>query len=142
MRDTLYTNCLVQRALPVNTWTTGVATGDAIDTGVFANNFRTVLFVVICGVITNGTHAFTLQESDDAQSWTSVPSDQVQGSLPSVVAADDHRHAGLEFGLVPKKRYARVVLTSTSAASGGLIGCAAVLGEGSVSAPKRVGLAS
>lgn len=126
MRDTLYTKSLARAALPSASIATNTTTnGTTVDLGVFGNDFRTVLFVVHTATITDGSFAFSLEESDDATAWTAVPSDRVQGSLPTVVAVNDN--VVFTFGYIPAGgQYVRCVVVSTSVTSGGVMGAVAV----------------
>ena len=131
MRDTLYNKTLTRVALPAATRTANAAVnGTSVDLGVFGNDFRTVMFVVQTGTVTDGSWVFTLQESYDNSAWTAVPATRVQGSLPTVVAANDD--TVLEFGYVPSDRqYVRVVVTSTGSTTGAAIGAVALCSEAS-----------
>lgn len=140
MAWTAYTHLLSVRALPLTTINiNGVRSGSIIDTGVFGNDFRTVLFVVYTGAVTDGSHAVTAQESSDASSWTDIPAARIQGDLPTIVAADDFRQEGLDFGVIANARYLRLQVTSSAVSSGGTIGASAVLGEGSDGNAVRTG---
>lgn len=140
MRWTLYTHTLSVRALPITSiGINGVRYGSVIDTGTFANDFRTVLVIPYTGAITDGTHAFGVQESDDGLTWTTVADSQIQGGLPSIGSADDFRHTNLDFGVIPTKQYLRVSVTSTGVSSGGTIGATAVLAGASSSPAVRTG---
>lgn len=73
----------------------------------------------------------TLEEDDDDGSgsplgtWTSVPSDQILGALPSIAIADANKT--FRVGSIGKKRHQRLVLTETGTISGGVIGVTALL---------------
>lgn len=134
MRDTLYTKTLVRQALPSAALDADAAVnGTTVDLGIYGNDFRTVLFVVQTATVTDGTHVFTLEESANNSDWTAVPADRVQGSLPSVVAANDD--AVFQFGYIPAGvQYVRCVVTSASTTTGGVIGAVAIL-SGASSSP-------
>lgn len=139
MRWTLYSHTRSVRALPITAvGINGIRYGSVIDLGEFGNDFRNVLFVVASGAVTDGTHAFTVEESADGNSWTAVPAARIQGSLPSIVAADDFR-ADLDFGVIPDAQYLRLKVTSSGVTSGGTFGATAVLSEGAVAPPVRTG---
>jgi hypothetical protein len=126
----LATNVLVQNALASQTIQTGATNGAAVDTGVGGNNFRDVLFAIGSKTLTDGTYAFTVEESDASGSgYAAVDSARVLGALPSFAATDDDTWKS--FGVRPTKRYVRVVCTATGATSGGTLYGAAVLGSGS-----------
>lgn len=130
---TLYSNALPQKALASSTITTGTTKGATVDTNVFDNRFRDVLFVITAGALTDGTYAFTVQESDTTTDgdFANVASDRVLGSLPTLDSEGDS-DAVVSFGVRPTKRYVRVVCTAASATTGGVIVATAVLGAGSV----------
>lgn len=126
MRDTLYTKTLALTALPSSVLADDVATnGSTINLGVYGNDFRTALFVVQTGVVTDGTHAVTLEESVNGTDWTGVPADRVQGALPTVVAANDN--VLFQFGyIVANCQYVRCVVTSATTTIGAVIGAIAL----------------
>jgi hypothetical protein len=129
VRKTLYNNCLVKPALPSAARTNAVVNGTTVDVGVFANDFRTVMFIVSTATITDGSHAFTMQDSPDGTTWTAVPAAKRQGSLPTVVAADDDTL--FTFGyVVDTNQYVRLVVTTTGATTGGVFSAVAVMSEG------------
>lgn len=126
----LYTNALVQKALQSQTVTTSVVDGAAIDSAVFGNNFRDVLFAILSAAITDGSYAFTVEESDQSDSgFAAVDSTRVLGSLPTFAQTDDN--AVNSFGVRPTKRYVRLVCTPTGATTGGVLAALAILGAGS-----------
>lgn len=129
--QTLYSGALAQRALSYGVRNSNGATnGVAVDTGVYGNNARDVMFVVYTATITDGTHTVTLEECDTSGgSYTAVDSFRIQGSLPAIVAADDN--VVFSFGVRPTKRYVRIVVTDAGSTSGGAIGAVALLGNGS-----------
>lgn len=126
----LYSNALVQKALPSGTITTGATTGTAVDTGVFGNNFRDVLFAITSGTLTDGSYVFTVEESDASGSgYTAVDSSRILGSLPTYALTDDN--VLNSFGVRPTKRYVHLVCTASSATSGGVLVATAILAYGS-----------
>lgn len=133
---TLYSQALPVKALAIATVQTGTTNGLAIDTAVFNNNFRDVLFTVHSAALTDGSYAVTVEESDASGSgYAAVESWRVQGSLPTFALTDDN--VWNSFGVRPSKRYVRVVVTATGATTGGVIGATAVLGGGSLNPPAR-----
>lgn len=137
MRATLYPKTLALAALPSAALAADEAVnGTTIDLGVYGNDFRTVMFVVQTATVTDGTHAFTLEESVNGTDWTAVPASRVQGSLPTVVAANDD--VVFSFGYVPStQQYVRCVVTSADTTTGGVIGAVALCSEGSTSPVAR-----
>lgn len=136
MRNTLYTNTLVRQALTSAVRTNGTVNGTTVDLGVFGNDFRSVMFIVSTGTITDGTHAITMEDSPDGTNWTAVPAGRQQGSLPSAVAASDDTF--YQFGyIVGSNQYVRLVATTSGATSGGAFSAVAILSEGSSSPVAR-----
>lgn len=137
MRSSLYNRALTVAALPSAARTNAVVNGPTIDLGVFGNDFRGALFIVTSATITDGSHAITLQESADGSTgWTNVPASRRQGSLPTIVAANDD--ALFEFGYIAAtQQYVRLVATTTGATTGGVFSAVAVLSDGSNSPAAR-----
>lgn len=135
--QTLYSNNLARIALnPAVRTANAAVNGTSVDLGVFGNDFRTVLFLVQTGTITDGTHTVTLEVSADNSSWAAAPADRIQGSLPAIGASDDNTL--FQFGFQPaNEQYVRIVVTTAAATSGGLVGAVAVCGEGSVNPVAR-----
>jgi hypothetical protein len=128
---TLYNNVLVQKAIPLGTIQTGTTNGTAIDTAVFNNRFQDVLFAIESGTLTDGSYAFTVEESDSSGSgFAAVDSSRVLGSLPTFALTDDN--VLNSFGVRPSKRYVRLVCTATGATTGGVLAALAILGAGSL----------
>ncbi|TDK85480.1 hypothetical protein EUA02_29935 [Mycobacterium paragordonae] len=128
MRNT-FSGTLAVKALASGTVQTGTTNGVAIDTAVFNNNFRDVLFIIHSGTLTDGSYAVTVEESDSSGSgYAAVESWRVQGSLPTFASTDDN--VWNSFGVRPTKRYVRIVVTATSATTGGVLAATAVLGNG------------
>lgn len=127
---TLFSNTYAAKALASGTVQTGTTNGIAVDLGQGGNNFRDVLFVIHSGTLTDGSYAVTVEESDASGSgFAAVDSARVQGSLPTFASSDDN--VWNAFGVRPTKRYVRVVITATSATTGGVLAATAILGSGS-----------
>lgn len=127
---TTYSGTLAVKALATSTVTSSAVTGSAVDTNVFNNAFRDVLFVVNSGTLVDGAYAVTVQECDTSGgSYTAVDSGRLVGSLPAFASTDDG--AWKSVGVRPTKRYLQVVVTPTGATSGGPFTATAVLGNGS-----------
>lgn len=133
MRRTLYSHCLTQQALTAAARTNGTVNGATVDLGVYGNDFRTVLFIVSTATVTDGSHAITMQDSPDGTNWTAVAAGKRQGSLPTIVAANDDTF--FEFGyIVGTNQYVRLVVTTSGATTGGVFSAVAVL-SGASSSP-------
>lgn len=124
-----FDNTLIQNALQSQTVQTGTVDGLAVDTGVFGNNFRDVTFAILSGTLTDGSYAITVEECDTSGgTYSAVDSSRVLGSLPTFALTDDN--VLNSFGVRPTKRYVHVVVTATSATTGGVLAAVAVLGNG------------
>lgn len=129
MRQTLYNHSLSRMALPSATRTNATVNGTTVDTGVFNNDFRTVLFTVVTGTITDGSHAFSVQDSADGSAWATADSGLVQGSAPTITATDDD--AVFQFGyIVGTRQYVRLVVVTSGATTGGVFCAVATMGGG------------
>ena len=126
----IFSSTYAVKALASGTVQTGTTNGVAVDLGQGGNNFRDVLFVIHSGTLTDGSYAVTVEESDSSGSgYAAVDSARVLGSLPTFAATDDN--VWNSFGVRPTKRYVRVVITATSATTGGVLAATAILGSGS-----------
>lgn len=124
-----FSGSLAVKALATTTVTTTAVVGNAVDTGVFNNNFRDVLFVVNSGTLVDGAYAVTVQEcATSGGSYTAVDAGRVLGTLPAFAATDDG--VWKSFGVRPTLRYVQVVITPTGGTSGGPFTATAVLGNG------------
>lgn len=127
-RLSLYHKVRGVTAMPSATRATAAAVnGATIDINLGRANFRTVLFAIHTGTVTDGSHAVTIQDSDDGTTWADASADIINGTLPTITATDGDQV--FEVGLKPTKRYARVVVTTSGATSGGMFGALAVLGQ-------------
>jgi hypothetical protein len=110
---------------------TASANGNAIDLSAFNNGANKLTFLMFAGQITDGTYVFKLQDSPDGTTWTDVASKYQLG--PSVASFTSATAAGTicKLGYLGNDngaaRYVRVVVTVTSATTGGFITGAAVL---------------
>lgn len=96
-------------------------------TGVDLQGFHAATVLVTTGTITDGTHAISLEESDDNTNWSAVASGDILGTLPSIGAANDN--ATYRFGYIGTKRYIRVVSTVSGATSGGVYSAVVLRGR-------------
>lgn len=128
---TVYGGSVAVKALQTTAVSSNTTTnGTAVDTALYSNNFRDVLFAVQAGSLTDGAYAVTVEESDSSGSgYATVATDRILGALPTFADTDDH--AVKYFGVRPTKRYVRVVVTSTSVSSGGTLSAVAVMSNGS-----------
>jgi hypothetical protein len=105
---------------------TGTVNGDTVDrlqAGV--GDYQSILFVIQTATITDGSHAFTVQDSDDGTTWATAATTDVGGTAPTLTLTDDD--VAKDVGYVGPKRYARLVAVSSGTTTGGIFGALAVL---------------
>lgn len=129
MRESPYNSALVLETLPVATRTANTTVdGTGIDLGANSGvSYRTAMVVIHGGTITDGTHTFEVQESSDNTTYTAVAAADLQGTEPSLAAANDNELH--EVGYIGSKEYIRVSVTTSGATSGGTFGASVVLLE-------------
>ena len=115
---------LVQGALATN----GAHVGAVVDTGLFGNMFRSILFVISAQTITDGTHTFSAQEcATSGGTYTAVDPTRMQGA-PVLLAANSNTLFAL--GVHHTLRYVQLVDTISGGTTGGLFSAIAVGGAG------------
>lgn len=102
-------------------------TADANGTGVDLRGYGSAAVIVVTGTITDGTHAITVQESDDNSTWSDVADADLIGTEPSIGAADDNKL--YEIGYRGRKRYLRANVAVSGATNGGTYGAIVVRGR-------------
>jgi hypothetical protein len=127
MRRTLYKNSKSVRAMTATgAKVTGAVNGDAVDRQQGgAGDYQSVMFNVLTGTATDGTHVVTMEDSPDGTTWTAVAAGFVQGTLPTLTSTDDD--VVKDFGYVGNQRYVRIVLTSAGTTTGAIVGATAIL---------------
>ncbi|MFF7949422.1 hypothetical protein [Streptomyces griseorubiginosus] len=130
MKRTVYNHVRAKVSLAIST-RTAAANGTAVDrqlSGASGTNewYGSAMLLVHTGTITDGTHAITLEVSDDNSSWAAAPAADLQGSLPSIGAVDDDKL--YEIGYTGTKRYLRAVTTPSGTTTGGVYGATILLG--------------
>lgn len=131
MRRSAYSNSTYVSSLAPTAARTTSANGSSVDRMQTLQAYRSAMLVVHAGVVTDGTHAFKIQVSDNNSDWADAPAADLQGSVVSVTSAnDDQAHT---VGYNGPARYLRAVSTvSGSPATGGLYSAGFVL-----SGPRR-----
>lgn len=128
MRDTLYASLrAVQSLVPAARIAT--ANGTAVNLNVNKQNFRTAMLIVTSGVVTDGTHAITVEQSANGTTgWTSVDAARMTGTPPTLTSADDN--VTYEIGINPDASapYLRAVVTVATATTGAVLGAMFLLG--------------
>ncbi|WP_327413229.1 hypothetical protein [Streptomyces sp. NBC_01233] len=122
-----YNQTLFKRSLSPALRTDGTASGVAVDRA--ANGgMQDAVVLVSTGTVTDGSHAVAIQDSADGSTdWQAVAAAQLDGSTPTLVAANDD--TVYEVGVRATRRYLRVVAVTTGATTGGLFGAAILLGR-------------
>lgn len=87
--------------------------------------YRTLLFVISTATITDGTHTFSVQDSDDGTTWGTPATGEVQGTAPVVASTDGSKV--FDVGYSGAKRYARLQVAVTGSTTGGVYSAACVL---------------
>lgn len=126
MRESLYHKVkhvagMSATSISSNTTTNGT-TVDLWQTA--SEDWRTCLFLVIGGTITDGTYTLGVQESDDGSSWSAVTDTGYKQGPSSTVTATG---GTAEIEYTGNRRYCRVTITSTAVTTGGSISARALL---------------
>jgi hypothetical protein len=123
----LYDMVVAKRTVSPAVRANGTVNGTAVDRASTGGSDGS-LVVIQTGTVTDGSHAVSIEDSDDGSNgWTAVPAGQLQSSAPTIVAADDDKL--YEVGVLSSRRYLRVVVVTTGATTGGVVGALVVLGE-------------
>lgn len=106
-----------------HTATIPIATATTVDT----YGYYGVVFAVVCGVITDGTHTISLYESDTdiTANYTAVAASDIQGAIVPIASG---AAANQKFSYIGSKRYVRLVDTVATATTGGIYGTLVVFG--------------
>lgn len=122
-----YNQTLFKRTLSPALRTDGTASGVAVDRAV-NGGMQDAVVLISTGTVTDGSHAVAIQDSADGSTdWQAVAAAQLDGSAPTLVAANDD--TVYEVGVRSTRRYLRVVAVTTGATTGGLFGAAILLGQ-------------
>ena len=98
--------------------------GDKIDT----KDFQSIAFVVMSGIVVDGTQTFKLTEGSDNTTFTDVASADLIGTAPVFTEADDNVIKA--FGYKGSKRYLQLApIVSGSPVTGGTFAAIGVLGN-------------
>lgn len=102
-------------------------TASANGTGVDLTGFLSAMVEIVTGTITDGTHTFAVEESDDNSAFTAVADANLLGTEPAIVAADDN--VVKRIGYLGSKQYLRVSVTVATATTGGIYGATILRGH-------------
>lgn len=125
MKDA-YSNLLVKNTLTPAA-RTATANGTTVDRAEDSSMFQDALVVIAVGTVTDGTHTFEVQDSEDNSSWAAVADAYLQGSEPAVITSNDE--TVYEIGYKGLKRYLRVAVTVATATTGGVYGATVILAD-------------
>jgi hypothetical protein len=128
MRTSLYHKCkhvlgMSATSITTNTTTFSASANDVDLAQTPGSDWRSCLYLITGGTITDGTYTFTIYESDDDVTYAAAPADSIIGPSSTITAT-----AGTaEVEYVGNKRYCRLAITSTSVTSGGSLSARALL---------------
>lgn len=126
MKRSAFTNLLVKQTITQGSRINVTTNGTSVDrTDGKHELYRAALAIVQTGVVTDGSHAVELQESSDNSAWNAVADADLEGTEPTIVAANDN--VVFEIGYKGLKRYLRVSVTGTGATTGAVFGAVIVL---------------
>lgn len=130
MRDSMQDDTSARLTLaPALRAANATVNGTAVDLAGTGNFFRTAMLLVIAGAITDGTHTFVLQESDDGTTFTNVAAGDLQGALAAVTTANANGVQRQSY--VGARRYLRATVTTATATTGGTTGAVILMTQGS-----------
>lgn len=136
MLDYAFNRSSYAAALPPGAAIKTTTQGNAIDLLSVNNGCNSLTFIVMAGTITDGTHAFTLQDSPDQNTWNNVNAPYFQiGPGGNIFTSATQLGTTLKFGYLGNpggaSRYVRLVATVNGATNGGAYVAMAELGLGS-----------
>lgn len=127
MGSLFYETAIVRHTIAPAARLDGTHNGAAVDRA-FSGGAQEAIVAITTGAITDGSHAVSIQDSDNGSTgWTAVPASQLQGPVPTILAANDD--GVFEVGVAISRRYLRVAITTTGATTGGIVGAVIVLGD-------------
>lgn len=100
-------------------------TADATGSSVDLKDVYGCYLVLTAGDITDGTHSFTVEESEDDSDWSEVDSFYLDGSFEDVEDGTNDNSIQI-VGYTGVKRYVRVKTSTASTSSGGTYGVSAI----------------
>lgn len=126
MRESLYheTKHVVGMASASIASNTTTHAGAAVDLAQSPGDWRSVLWLVVGGTITDGTYTLKVMDSPDNTTFTDVTdTSMVQGPSSTITATG----GSAEIAYTGNKRYARLSIVSTAVTTGGAISARAIL---------------
>lgn len=111
---------------------TATASGSSAD----LKGYHSAYAIIEAGAWTDGTHTFSLQESDDDSTFTDVADADLQGTEP-VVSSGAGASQIYELGYLGSKRYLRVRQAVTGSPATGMVSAASIVRGHPATAPTR-----
>lgn len=133
MRNSLFDDTAAVASVHPAVLTTGTVEGHSADRNGTGGFFRVAMLVVSSGAVTDGTHAWTIEVSDNDADWAAAPAADLIGSAVAYTDASDAVIKRLSY--IGVKRYVRAKCVSADAAVGGLFTAVILLGQGSGVSP-------
>lgn len=122
----LYDYAVVRRTVAPAVRSNGTVNGAAVNLGAYGS--ESAIVAINTGTITDGSHAVSVQDSDDGSTgWANVAAGRLTAIPPTITSADSNTL--FEIGVVLAKGYIRVVIVTTGATTGGAISATVVAGE-------------
>jgi len=130
VKRTVYSHVRAKASLTIST-RTAAANGTAVDrqlSGASGTNewYGSAMLLVHTGAITDGTHAITLEVSDDNSSWATQTAGTAALTAAAFTFASDDQVR--KIGYTGTKRYLRAVTTPSGTTTGGVYGATILLG--------------
>jgi hypothetical protein len=121
-----YDFVVVRRTISPAARTNGTVSGSAVDLGAYGADSG--IATISAGVITDGSHVVSLEESDTGTGgWSAIPAGRLTGTPPTLTSGNSNTLA--EVGFESAKQFVRVTLVTTGATTGGLFSANIVCGE-------------
>lgn len=92
------------------------------------SDYHAISVLIDVGTWTDGTHTFTIEESDDNSAWSTVTTD-IWGDTPAVVSDATTDDTKFRIGYKGNNRFLRVVTTVAGATSGAVYGALILKGQ-------------
>lgn len=110
---------MYQELAPAVSLAPAARTASANGTGVDLQNSQGNMIMITAGTITDGTHAFSIEDSSDNSSFSAAAAADVVGSLTSFTSGTSSGTVR-EASYIGSKRYIRVVVTASGTTTGGV----------------------
>ena len=122
----IYDYAVVRRTVAPAVRTNGTVNGTAVNLGAYGA--ESAIVAINAGTITDGSHAVSIQDSDDGSTgWANVAAGRLTATPPTLTSADSNTL--VEIGVTPAKAFLRVVIVTTGATTGGATSASVVVGD-------------